>query len=162
MKSKKIIAIAAAVAMSAMGTTSFAMQTITGNNGVVLEAYNSAVEEVPSVEMPMDIDFTFNLTVPAYPKFVYLASTSGNRNLVLDKGQHVIQMEFDKNDSFDYFTLYDVTEGDYLFGSSYSMESAGMVADVYRLSNLPGGHTYRITLSSATNRPGITGRVFAY
>ena len=165
-KFKKLITtgLAAMMAVSAMSVTVMAKETVPLNNGVTLEIYNSAVDTIPDVPVATDIDnFNFNLTIPAYPKFVFVESTSGVRNMTLDKGQSVIQMSFDEIDRFKYYTLYDVTAGDYIAGSSTSMVKLSAFSnDVFRFTGLPGGHTYRVTLAHIWEVSGVQGSVISY
>lgn len=165
-KFKKImtIGLAAMAAVSAMSISAMAKETMDLGNGITLEMYNSAVDEITDVPVATDIDnFNFDLIVPKYPSFVYLTSTSGVRNLVLDPGQSVIQAKFDELGCFQYFSLYDVTAGNYLSGSSSSMVCLPNIAnDVFRWDGLPGGHTYRIALAHTYRKTDVTGYVISY
>lgn len=165
MRLKKIITMVCAAIMSvtAMSMSAFAMETIEGEDGVVLIMYNSETDEIPSVPVATDIDnFSFNMTIPAYPSSAFLTSTSGVKNLELDEEQTVIQMNFDSTGSFNYINLYDVTTRKYVLGSSTELVGLGMTNDVFCLTNLTGNHTYRIRLSAITKKSNVTGTVISY
>ena len=164
-KLKKLLALslAAMTIISSMCIPAMAKETIEGENGVIIEIYNSDVEEIPQLPQTRDIDnFYFDLTVPVNPSFVYLTSTQVIRNMTLDNGQSVIDVAFDEADCYRYITVYDVTAGNYVIGSSTSLYYVGsLVGDYLRVRNLTGGHTYRIALSNVRS-VRATGNVISY
>ena len=164
-KFKKLMALllATMTILSSMCIPAMAKETIQAENGVIIEMYNSETEDIPQLFQARDIDnFYFDLTIPAHPQFVYLTSDEGIRNMTWDKGQTVIDVSFDDAGVYRYITVYDVTEGDYILGSSTSMYYVGsLTGDYLRVRNLTGGHTYRIALANNVS-VHATGYVISY
>ncbi len=158
-KLKKTIALCLSVvmALSVLCIGASAKEVYQLKNGVTLTTYTKD-EITPRVSLMRTVDTSFSTTIAKYPSSTLIGS-----GLTLDSNESNIELVFTTSPTGScYFSLYDMTAGEYLTSGSNNMYGPIYMNDVYKLEGLTGGHKYRIRMAGAGSSCRVAGTITSY
>lgn len=158
-KLKKTIALCLSVvmALSVLCIGASAKEVYQLKNGVTLTTYTKD-EITPRVSLMRTVDTSFSTTIAKHPSSTLIGS-----GLTLDSNESNIELVFTTSPTGScYFSLYDMTAGEYLTSGSNNMYGPIYMNDVYKLEGLTGGHKYRIRMAGAGSSCRVAGTITSY